>query len=174
MLCSFIPGRIRIRLLERPDGLPENIDTSAWPGVKKLTPNFQTGSFLLEYDPDVLDLDTITEVVEQFDPEAAQDLKVIAAGGSRYPSLKPKKGQAENDLINMGTTLLASVVTGFFGPKRYHVHFGLFFVGLAAAHAWRYRRRLKPFRKWTLRDILGLPEPPPVQEYPNPEEEEEG
>jgi hypothetical protein len=165
MLCSYIPGRIRLRLKKRPDNLPDNLDASSWPGVRKLTSNPATGSFLLEYDPEVLALETIIEVVEHIDPEAALALKTILAGGSRYPSANPQPTSATAELINMGTALIASAVTGFYGPKKYHVHCGLFFCGLTLVHAWRYRRRIKPLSKWTIRDLLGLPAPPaePVQ-----------
>jgi hypothetical protein len=163
MLCSYIPGRLRLRLSAPPAGVPENPDVSDWPGVKKLTANPKTGSFLLEYDPEVLDLETIAEFIDIYDPEAAQELHNIANGGSRYPKSKPTSATAE--LINMFTALLASVVTGFFGPKKYHVQAGLFFTGLALVHSWRYRHRIKAFKKWTLHDFLGLPDPP-VEEEP--------
>ncbi|MDR1577379.1 MAG: hypothetical protein LBT86_04005 [Deltaproteobacteria bacterium] len=175
MLTSYIPGRLRFRLSQIPENAPQDIDVSDWPGVKKLTINHQIGSVLLEYEPDELPLATIAEVVGQFDPLAAEQLTEIANGGRRYPRARPPHpGQATQDFINLGISLLTSVITAFVGPKKWHISSGLFLTGLAVSHAWRYRHRIKPLSKWTFRDILGLPPAPAAYEIEIPEEEEEG
>ncbi|MDR1607408.1 MAG: hypothetical protein LBT38_03260, partial [Deltaproteobacteria bacterium] len=160
MLTSYIPGRLRFRLTEIPEHSPEDINISSWPGVKNLSVNYQIGSVLLEYDPDKLSLDIIAEVVEQFDPLAAEELKNIASGGSRYPKAIRQPGQATQDFISLSVALATSLITGFYGPKKWHVTSGFFLAGLAVSHAWHYRHRIKPLSKWTLNDILGLPNPP--------------
>ncbi|MDR2421885.1 MAG: hypothetical protein LBE01_00725 [Deltaproteobacteria bacterium] len=165
---------MRVRLSKPPEIPPDGIDVSAWPGVKKLTPNYHSGSFLLEYDPDKLSLETIADVVEQFDAQAAEDLKRIANGGHRYRSAEThshhrSQNQTTSDFISLGISLISSVVTAFWGPKRWHVQCGLFLAGLSVAHAWHYRHRVKPISKWTIHDILGLPAPRPI--YVDPPEE---
>lgn len=164
MLTSYIPGRLRFRLSDPPDISLEDLNVSSWPGVKKLTPNYRSGSVLLEYDPNVLSLETIAEVVEEFDPAAAEDLYRLANGGSSYPTFEshPRPAQATKDFISLGISLISSVITGFWGPKKWHAHCGIFLAGVAVAHAWRYRHRIKPLTKWTLNDILGLPTPKPI------------
>ncbi|MDR2142577.1 MAG: hypothetical protein LBR11_12490 [Deltaproteobacteria bacterium] len=174
MLTSYIPGRLRLRLKEIPEDLPD-LDVSAWPGVKRLTPNLQTGSFLLEYDPDQLSLETIAEVVERFDPEAAEDLWRIASGGQRYPTPpRPQRDQGTKDFISLSVSLIASLVTGLYGPKKWHAQCALFLAGLAVSHAWRYRHRIKPVSQWNLNDILNLPTPEPVYVDLPPESDEAG
>ncbi|MDR1870617.1 MAG: hypothetical protein LBS60_01605 [Deltaproteobacteria bacterium] len=174
MLTSYIPGRLRVRLTKTPDETPENIDVSAWPGVKKLTVNPQSGGFLLEYDPDKLSLETIIEVLEAYDPEAAEQLSHIAAGGRRYPGPAPvPPGQATKDFISLTTSLLSSVITGYVGPKKWHAISGLVLAGTAIAHAWRYRHRIKPLAKWTFGDILGFPTSSPPRPASMEFEEEE-
>jgi hypothetical protein len=163
MITSYIPGRLRVRLSAPPENAPENIDVSAWPGVKKLTFNPASGGCLLEYDPDKLSLAAIAETVEAFDPEAAEELRFIDAGGSRYPQAArhPQPGQATKDFISLSLSLITSITTAFWGPKKWHAYSGLFLAGVAAAHAWRYRHRVKPISKWTVEDVLGLPDPRP-------------
>jgi hypothetical protein len=172
MLTSYIPGRLRVRLSEPPKDVSiENLDFKSWPGVKNLTANPLTGSFLLEYDPDKLSLHAIVEILKEFDEAAAEDLRRIAEGGSRYPvpEIHHHPNQATKDFISLSFSLISSLVTGFWGPKKWHAQAGLFLAGLSVAHAWRYRRRIKPLRKWTVNDILGLPEPKPIPYQAPPE-----
>lgn len=74
MITSYTRGRIRLRL-DASSGvsIPE-LPKEGLKGVKSLSVNPRTGSALLEYDPDILSVQTIAAVVETLDPAAAESL----------------------------------------------------------------------------------------------------
>ncbi|MDR2456118.1 MAG: heavy-metal-associated domain-containing protein [Deltaproteobacteria bacterium] len=74
MITSYTRGRIRLRL-EAVKGAPlPEMPKEGLKGVKSLAVNPKTGSALLEYDPEVLSVQTIASFVEAIDPGAAEAL----------------------------------------------------------------------------------------------------
>jgi hypothetical protein len=74
MITSHTRGRIRLRL-EAVKGAPApEMPKEGLKGVKSLAINPKTGSCLLEYDPEVLSVQTIASFVEAIDPGAAEAL----------------------------------------------------------------------------------------------------
>jgi hypothetical protein len=66
----------------------------------------------------------------------------------------PSQGELWNEVVGFGISLAALAVSGFLRVKKIHVFAGMFFLELAAKHAWRYRKRIKPPKGSKLGDFL--------------------
>ena len=75
MIASYTRGRIRLRLDDLKGAEAPKLPKETLKGVTNLSINTQTGSALLEYDPEVLSVETIAAFVETFDPAAAESLR---------------------------------------------------------------------------------------------------
>ncbi|MDR1656344.1 MAG: hypothetical protein LBT47_02150 [Deltaproteobacteria bacterium] len=195
MITSFTRGRIRLRLIHlRGAELPE-IPKESLKGVTNLSINPQTGSALLEFDPEILDLETIASFLDSLDPQAAEVLrnphllKPRTIFGSPIPKLEdcpppPKEAEtvdpapkrirgsakATTELINLGTAFIGTALSGFFSSRKFHVQCGAFLGLMFIGHVWKYRKRLRPLHQMTLAEILDLPQFPKFGSVPPSQE----
>lgn len=150
-IVSFFDGRIRFRhaVLRNPAlaaGLREYLTTSL-PGVRSADVNPQTGSLLLEYDPDVLDRRTLLDLAARAESllfPLQEEKKKADAPGERRP-VRRRLGRAQVRLAlnrSMLVTLAASVFFGALGRERAHVTLGVVFTALSAAHLYSVRKCL--------------------------------
>jgi hypothetical protein len=168
MVTSFTRGRIRLRLAELKGTPPPQVPTEGLKGLKNLTFNPMTGSVLIEYDPDVLDVETIASFLEPFDPQGAEALRnpeILKPKPfwSNWPKSSPKpqrpghgSAQATAEVINLGIGLLTCVASGFFASPKTHARLGLLFGAMLVQHVFKYRKRLRPLKEMSLKEILGL------------------
>ncbi|MDR1041909.1 MAG: hypothetical protein LBR80_17440 [Deltaproteobacteria bacterium] len=112
---------------------------------------------------------------------AASPARATAAAGPEPPEGSPpgtgreRGSEAElwNEVVGFGISLAALAVSGFLGARKIHVMAGMFLIEVAAKHAWRYRKRIRPPKRPPLGDFLlprregGCRLPP---EAPGPEE----
>jgi hypothetical protein len=172
MVTSFIPGRIRLRLTELKGATPPELPAGGIKGVKNISINPMTGSALIEYDPDMLDVETIASFIELYDPQGAAALRnpELLRPKPFWSNLfapqqagrRPKKGsaQATSEMIGLSIGFLSCVLTGFFGSKRNHVRLGVLLGAMLVQHAFKHRKRLRPLSQMTLLEILGLDDLP--------------
>ncbi len=153
-VTSFVEGRIRLRhplfknaeLAAQLQELLQNL-----PGMESLQYNARTGSFLLEYDPDILDQDTLTKLLEEGENWLAQNNALIqkeepSKTTFALPSFTKKLTTREKRkmfnrtmAVFYGMTILSLGV----GSKRTHVIAGSVFLGLSLWHIKRMHKALK-------------------------------
>lgn len=160
MICSFIPGRVRIRTPRFKD--PDLASTAATllreqPCVRKVTANPETGSLLIEYDPEKLDMEAALKVLEQIDPEGlewflAQNQVTAEEGCDGLPEdFLDEVGDcgcfsmSNKEAVEYAAMVGAFVVctgSAFLRSKGLHLYSGLSLAGLTLNHIYKYRRSL--------------------------------
>jgi hypothetical protein len=169
MVISFIKGRIRLRLAELKGSTAPKLPNLNVKGLKNVAINPLTGSVLIDYDPEVLQAETIASILEPFAPQDAHTLrnpellkpKPILSAWSAPKNARPSRpghgsAEATSEVINLGITFLTCLATGFFKYKKAHVQSGILFGALLAGHVFKYRKRLRPLKEMSFREILGL------------------
>jgi hypothetical protein len=176
-----------LRLSHLKGATPPDIPKESLKGVTNLTINPQTGGALLEFDPDVLSIATIADIVDNIDPQAAEVLRnphllkprtIFASPiptleqcpapppeppatllASKGSSNRPRgSAKATSELINLGVGFLTTALTGFFSSRKFHVQCGAFMGLMLVGHVWKYRKRLRPIHQMSLAEIFGWPQ----------------
>jgi hypothetical protein len=182
MIVSFTYGRIRARLTHLQGQDAPDISIESIKGIKNITVNPMTGSVLLEYDPELIAIETIASFLEPIDPEGAATLRNpdLLKPRSIFPrpvsvplelldeSSRPTIAQSRRanrptgssdataELVNMTVGFLSVVFSAFWGTRKSHVLFGAGFGVMVIQHIWKYRKRLRPINQMSWVEILGL------------------
>ncbi len=153
-VTSFFEGRVRLRhplfkdveLAAELQVLLQNI-----PGMESLQYNARTGSFLLEYDPEILDQDTLTSLLQEGEKWLAQNesllhkekptksLLALPSFTKNLTTREKRKLFNRTMAVFYGMTILSLGV----GSERTHVIAGSVFLGLSLWHIKRMRKALK-------------------------------
>jgi hypothetical protein len=194
MIVSFTHGRIRARLTHlKGQDVPE-VPTQAIKGVKNIAINPLTGSVLLEYDPEVINVESIADFLEPFDPEGAATLRnpwllkprsilpqavevpmelINEEARSQVSATRKAKrpygsAEATSELINLTVGFLSVVFSAFWSSTRTHALMGAGFGVMVGQHIWKHRRRLRPISQMSWLQILGIDFPFPIKRHPAP------
>jgi hypothetical protein len=168
-------------------------------GVKNVTINPHTGSVLLEYDPEIISLDTLADFLEPLDPEGAATLRNPAllkptslfakpvqvplellnpedrsAVQERRHRQRPRgSAEATAETINLTVGFLSVVFSAFWGSIRTHTLLGAGFGLMLGQHIFKHRHRLRPIHQMSLLEILGIDLPAFLRPKPVVIQEEE-
>lgn len=141
MICSFIPGRIRLRspLFTDEKAVALVMDMlKNQPGLEKIENNLNTGSLLIFYDPDKLDQEAALAALELLETE--EKTEPISKGRPSLPSIRLNKDAIE--YMSMLGAFAVCVSSTFLRSKGLHVYSGLALAGLTVQHLIKYRKRL--------------------------------
>ncbi len=154
LIASFVEGRIRLRhallkdtsLVAQLNEFLQNLD-----GVTSLESNPRTGSILVHYDANILDIETLEGLLQQADalfglgqPEAAQASTRCCCLQSAFSSLEkvPNHKQYKRLMGALIPATLAFILLPSLKNSRYHGIAGGLFVALSLGHMWRKRKAL--------------------------------
>ncbi len=149
-VTSFVDGRIRLRhpilkdpqIVEQISSLLENV-----PGIESLQHNARTGSLLLEYDSDVLDNDTLLNIMQQgeqfidlenFNAQVQKPLCCLPNKIKSMTTREKRKIYNRTMAVALGISALAIGV----GNERVHALAGIVFLGLSLGHIKRMHKAL--------------------------------
>ncbi|MDR2405480.1 MAG: hypothetical protein LBE27_03820 [Deltaproteobacteria bacterium] len=154
MIVSSTRGRVRLRdkSFKNP-ALPLD-KLRSLTGVSQVEHNVHTGSILVTYVPEELDLDKCAQVLGELDPEA---LKTIADGPTitlEKPPCDKDPDKTLNETIGLIIAIISVLASGFLRQKKFHVMAGMFLVEMLFEHVWRFRHRLKG--KFNIFSMLGI------------------
>ncbi|MDR1037249.1 MAG: hypothetical protein LBT40_11995 [Deltaproteobacteria bacterium] len=174
MIVSSIPGRIRLRSERFKDPELSLDDLTECPGILSWEMNTLTGSLLVMYDPGTVSPLKALQILDRLDPGAllqyaeylektGTDPEAMLASWKGRPAPaarnlpdaeemgRPVRRHSSaasrelwNEVVGFSVSIVALAVSGFLGVRKFHVVAGMFFLELAAKHAWRYRKRIKP------------------------------
>ncbi len=143
MICSILPGRVRLRSPRFRDAETVAAVTAllkGQPGLLSLENNLNTGSLLIRFDPDQVDqaaaLAALTLLEPDDDPEAALEPESEAGA----PPFRLSQDAAE--YLGMVGAFVVCLSSGFLRAKGLHVYSGLTLAGLTVQHLIKYRKRL--------------------------------
>ncbi|MDR1079555.1 MAG: hypothetical protein LBQ79_00970 [Deltaproteobacteria bacterium] len=176
MIVSSIPGRIRLRSENFKDPDLALDELAECPGIVSWEMNTLTGSLLVNYDPMTVSPVRALQILDSLDPGALRQYAeylertgtdpeemlaswkrkpaVVAPGGDRPPSASAASGELWSEVVGFAVSIGALTLSGFLGIRKIHVVAGMFFLELAAKHAWRYRKRIRAPRATKLGDFL--------------------
>ncbi|UQZ88206.1 hypothetical protein C4J81_02850 [Deltaproteobacteria bacterium Smac51] len=173
MITSFIKGRIRLREADFTD--PEMADSVAqavksFPGVTGVQVNTRTGSLLITYDSEQVDMETAIEAIAAVSPDSAAQLTAMlkeeeeaappADLGAESdlldilpisaPDIQPKRGRRglgglrpeAIEYAGMAAAFVVCTSSAFLRSKGLHVYSGLTLAGMTVQHIYKYRKRL--------------------------------
>ncbi len=149
-VTSFVEGRLRLRhpilkdsqVVEQIASLLEN-----FPGVESLKHNVRTGSLLLEYDAEVLDQDTLLNIMKQGEQfidleniniEPKKPLSCLPCSLKNMTTREKRKLYNRTMAVSLGVAALAIGV----GNERIHALAGVVFLGLSLGHIKRMHKGL--------------------------------
>jgi len=156
---SFVDGRIRLRhpALCSPDNAALLLEMiNAVDGVRSTTLNPVTGSLLLEYDPSVLDLQTLLDMAAPLETFVGSHVKQNSSldmqpkesqNGRKSPAGSCSRGflqRGKRRPLNLGMlfTLGTSMAFALAGRMTGHVAWGLAFLALGSVHIGIHRKSL--------------------------------
>ncbi len=154
-VTSFVEGRIRLRhpifkdseITAQIEGMLVNI-----PGVEYLKSNIRSGSFLIKYDEEQLDQETLFELLKQGEqllvqsgielssplPQTNKACCNLVAPFSKLTTREKRKIYNRTMAVFLGISALAIGV----GNERVHAIAGGLFLGLSLWHIKRMRKSL--------------------------------
>ena len=142
-IVSSIPGRIRVRdkNLRHPDRLNQlKKELSNIPAITELQENVRSGSLLIHFDRNAIDLAEIESSID-----AATD-KVIGTLKKPHTPLSKKNLNRYNKLIMLSSLGISIVALAFphRGTRRFwHQSTGWIFLANLGVHLYIYRKSLK-------------------------------
>ena len=150
MICSFIPGRIRLRSPRFKDAETVAALTALLkdqPGFISLENNLSTGSLLLRYDPEKVNQEAALaalDLLENEDGQTAPPVDDETACGCTGPELmeKLRRNKDAVEYVSMIGAFIVCTSSAFLRSKGLHVYSGLALAGLTIQHVVKYRRRL--------------------------------
>jgi hypothetical protein len=150
MITSFIDGRVRIRdsgLQKGPVADTLATTLSAVAGIGEVRANRRVGSLLIIYDPSLITIDRIMEILAPVLEEKAPARKAALAGS--VPAAAPRRvarpaiGKRKTVKIGMLVSLAASLVSAALDLKKLHIALGVVFLALlGGGHLYEKRRLL--------------------------------
>lgn len=145
MICSFIPGRIRLRSPSFMD--EETVATvmdmlKSQPGLLSVENNLNTGSLLIRYDPVKVDQQAAMAALELLseDENQAEETEPAALSQASWPPVNLSKDAVE--YVSMIGAFIVCTSSAFLRSKGLHVYSGLALAGLTVQHLLKYRKRL--------------------------------
>lgn len=165
MICSYIPGRIRLRsprFREAETVAALMAILKDQPGLTGLENNLNTGSLLIRFDPEKVDQQTALAALNFLEEEDAGEQSRACCGcgacenrGGRdaghqsgpawdddQPSLFPQNKEALEYAAMVGAFVICTA-SGFLRAKGWHIYSGLTLAGLTVQHLVKYRDRLR-------------------------------
>ncbi len=153
LIASFVEGRIRLRhaflkeaaLAAQLNEFLQNLD-----GVTSTELNTRTGSLLVHYDADILDMDTLEGLLQQANvlfgletptDEQATSVCCLESALSTLTKL-PNNKQYKRLMGSLIPVTLAFIFVPALKSSRYHGIAGGLFVALSLGHMWRKRKAL--------------------------------
>ena len=149
MICSFIPGRIRLRSPRFKDVETVTALTSLLkdqPGFIGLENNLSTGSILLRYDPEKVDQESALAAFDFLENEVdevgtvAEETVCGCSDSELMERIRQSKDAVE--YVSMIGAFMVCTSSAFLRSKGLHVYSGLALAGLTIQHIAKYRRRL--------------------------------
>lgn len=143
MICSFIPGRIRLRspLFTDEKSVAMVMDLlKNQPGLQNIENNLNTGSLLIFYDPDKLDQEAVLAALELL--ETAEKTEPLRPNEASCPLPSIRLNKEAVEYISMIGAFAICLSSTFLRSKGLHVYSGLALAGLTVQHLIKYRKRL--------------------------------
>lgn len=149
MICSFIPGRIRLRSprFREADNVSALVAIlKEQPGMLKIENNPNTGSLLIHYDPEKIDQESALKALAllQTDEERLADDESEPESDCSEAALSlPQINKEAVEYLGMIGAFAVCTSSAFLRSKGLHVYSGLALAGLTVQHIYKYRKRLQ-------------------------------
>lgn len=148
MICSFIPGRIRLRSprFKNADSISFVINSlKEQPGICKVENNLNTGSVLIHYNPEKIDQQAALNALALLgeDEPLFDDNAEIQSGCACAAPRRPRINKEAVEYFSMLSAFIICTSSAFLRSKGLHVYSGLTLAGLTVQHVFKYRKYLQ-------------------------------